>query len=267
MVLESLLNGIKERNFRGIAKQTEQLDPQIRQHLQEYLHSNLVINNKEEEELQELQDELYSASIKLKDLREKEEFIGTRLQAYQTKLKAIDDANNNDSTNNAKQEEHQKALEKIQNIHTAMKHNIKILESKMEKMEKRKLELQWHIEECQVVLDTAHQLERLETELAAEQATTTGTSGDVTDGSVVEMMDLRLEESSVNDGTIPVQTTISKKEEATNGKDDEDEEVGKIESDHDFEPNDNLVASTEEKEERISSDGLASRIAIADEQV
>ncbi|CAJ1959517.1 unnamed protein product [Cylindrotheca closterium] len=325
MVLQSLLKKIKERNFRGIAKQTEQLDSQTRQHLQEYLQ---VVPG-EKQELEDLEEELYDATVRLHDLQEKEEFIATRLKAYQTKLKQIangsedaypplgtteqgqisddddDDensssneqpaspsegiindneedhtANTNLNTNNAnapptpttttpptrmssaKQDEHKQALDKVQQVHKTMRDNIKELEKKIANMEKRKLELHWHLEECQVVLDTTKEIERIETELAAEQAVQ------------------RFDEDS-KDVTIPVDIKNNNSNSdvaaalATNEKQEEDEEFGQIEivdlqaaKNKDKEEDNNDDDTSAGGQERIQAeDPLASRIAITDEEL
>jgi len=85
MVLETLLKRIKERNHRGIVNQTEKLDPQTRQQLQEFLE---VVPG-EQKELEDLEEELWDASAKLNEMVEKEEFIGIRLKAYQNKLEEM----------------------------------------------------------------------------------------------------------------------------------------------------------------------------------
>jgi hypothetical protein len=211
MMLKTLLNRIKERNFRGIAKQTGLLDSQTRQHLQQFLEDV----PEEQQELDDLEEDLYKASIRLEELYEKEEFIGTRLIAYQKQLNklsisaadasltaesvAASSVSSNSETNpegeadlnadtnadaNAdattpaaaaaieqkqrtdKQQEHLKILKKIELAHGQMVSTIDTLKEKIETMERRKLVLQWHLEECQVVLKTAGDIEKQETELA-----------------------------------------------------------------------------------------------------
>lgn len=201
MVLKTFLTRIKERNFRGIAKQTERLDSQTRQHLQEFLEDV----PEEQQELEELEEELFQASLKLDELKEKEEFIGTRLTSYREQLTLKDDhddgtpaapplesaaaaASSESSSSHTgshhsaapdasdaaqqqqiKQQTHIKTLEKIELVHAQMIANMAALSEKIQKMERRKLELQWHLEECQVVLKTAEELEQQETELALEE--------------------------------------------------------------------------------------------------
>jgi hypothetical protein len=205
MVLKTLLNRIKERNFRGIAKQTELLDSQTRQNLQQFLEDV----PEEQQELEDLEEDIFKASIKLKELYEKEEFIGTRLSAYQGQLNQLASAadasltaesvaassvSSNSETNpeveadmnadtttaaaaaaiereqrTGKQQEHLNMLKKIELVHGQMVSAIDALKEKMETMERRKLELQWHLEECQVVLKKAEDIEKQETELALEE--------------------------------------------------------------------------------------------------
>eukprot|EP00980_Cylindrotheca_fusiformis_P029570 scaffold23518_cov65-Cylindrotheca_fusiformis.AAC.1 len=204
MGLKSLLNRIKERNHRGISKQTEQLDVQTRQHLQEFLEDV----PEEQQELEELEEELHQANIKLQAVQEKEEFIATRLKSYRKQLQQMpppmvqttttaedndEDAkeeeegqgNRNDNLTpphpaqqdqqqqqqqrqQRQQEKNLQALQKIETLHDEMVTTIRGLQKKVAKMERRKLQLQWHLEECQVVLNKTKDLDRQEMESAME---------------------------------------------------------------------------------------------------
>eukprot|EP00980_Cylindrotheca_fusiformis_P014831 scaffold4033_cov54-Cylindrotheca_fusiformis.AAC.1 len=209
MGLKSLLNRIKERNYRGISKQTEQLDVQTRQHLQEFLEDV----PEEQQELEELEEELHQANIKLQAVQEKEEFIATRLASYRKQLQQMPPApmvqttttaedndedakeeeeeegqgNRNDNINppppaaqqdqqqlqhqerqQRQQEKNLQALQKIETLHDEMVTTIRGLQKKVAKMERRKLQLQWHLEECQVVLNKTKDLDRQEMESAME---------------------------------------------------------------------------------------------------
>jgi hypothetical protein len=240
MVLKTLLNRIKERNFRGIAKQTELLDSQTRQNLQQFLEDV----PQEQQELKDLEEDLFKASIKLKELNEKEEFIGTRLSAYQEQLNRLASAadasliaesvvassvSSNSETNpesdadttpaaaaaaaieqeqrTGKQQEQLKMLKNIELVHGQMVTTIDALKVKIESMERRKLELQWHLEECQVVLKKTEDIEKQETELALE-----------------EVVGGRGNEDTSDTPTTDASTTV---EQSSKQQDDEvDEEIG-----------------------------------------
>jgi hypothetical protein len=181
MVLQSLLKSITQRNFRSFSKRTEKLDPQQRQNLQEFLDDL----PEEQQELRDIEGELKQAASKLHALERKERFIEIRLRSYQQKLKRIpppsstlsDVASSNDDEmeqdlnpppQSRKQEEHLELLNKVEESHRNMVSSISLLKARILTMEQRKLELQFHLEECQVVLDKAEELEKRDTELYLE---------------------------------------------------------------------------------------------------
>lgn len=165
MILK-LLNNIRQRQFNGMRKQTEKLDDQSRKHLQEFLQDV----PEEVEELHLLQQDMDKVRQNLEASKEKEAFVGKRLQAYRTQLahfqesKAEEDtvsstASGAASTSTAAYEKHMQALSQIEVSHKSLQRAIEVMEEKMEILEARQTELQHKIEECQVVYETTTALE------------------------------------------------------------------------------------------------------------
>ena len=174
-MLESLLQRIKERNHRGIAKQTEKLDVQQRQNLQEFLEDV----PEERLEMDLVEEEIAQAYENLFQMQEKVDFIGTRLRSYQRQLSLVpkDDNDDDDHEVDEKRKQNLAALQKVETIHKQMFGSMENLKERIRNMEKRKVQLQLHLEECQVVLEVTQNLDQEETRhdlTLAETATLPG---------------------------------------------------------------------------------------------
>lgn len=159
-MLRSLINNVKERHFRGMRRQTEKLDPQIRDNLREFLEDVPA----EVDDAQHLQTQLEEAQARLEKLVEKEAFMEKRIQSYRGQLHKfqVQQQTKGDAMTSEEQESQQKkyethvaTLHQIEASHKIMQRTIEVLEERIEMMEQRHLELRQMTEECQVVYEAA----------------------------------------------------------------------------------------------------------------
>jgi hypothetical protein len=199
MMFRTLIDNLKERHFRGMRRQTQQLDPQTRGSLREFLEDVPA----EVEDVSRLDADLDQAHAKLAQLLEKEAFVGKRLTSYRAQLQQYHEHHDNKETSSSttendstteketgeeggnedalsapeeftsnqqqqqqqQQENYEKHLHTLKQIelsHKTMQRGIEVLQERIELLEHRKAELQQMTDECAIVYQTAAELENLQ---------------------------------------------------------------------------------------------------------
>lgn len=233
MILKTLIDKMRDRHFRGMRTQTEQLDPQTRNNLREFLEDVPA----EMDDLKQLDAELDQAHEKLKHLLEKEAFVGKRLASYRVQLQkyhdkrekkegAAGDAAISPEQEQKEEEDYEKHLQMLQQIelsHQAMVRTIDVLQERIELMEHRQFDLHQMTAECNVVYQTADALQHLEPISLAQNTSELFDSVQVPP----EAAPSSPEETTEQDASVPPTTTDDDDDDEP--KSEADEEQGEVE--------------------------------------
>lgn len=204
-LVSSFVKKVQSKHWDKLKKRTQKLDPVEQENLLEFLEDHLPSSNGTgsavgiiesdstaastaagvdgdfegdsdcdsfvEDDYELLQCDLDRASIKLEALQSKRDFLQTRLQTYQEKIKAAEQRlhqnaedngteqdgdpefhNNRLMAMNEKIEGYKKSLKPIEDIYEGIEKELLSHQLKMESIQDRQLELKLKTEECRVVL-------------------------------------------------------------------------------------------------------------------
>mmetsp|Transcript_9387 Transcript_9387/g.15069 ORF Transcript_9387/g.15069 Transcript_9387/m.15069 type:complete len:305 (+) Transcript_9387:182-1096(+) len=173
-LLSSVLDTLQNRRWFSLRRKTQKLDTTARQQLQNFLQEQLLDEPDDDNTEEAAEADYVSLGRQLGKLyqqqdalREKRDFLKTRLTTYESKLQALQDSissKNGDHTGSIdkdgntrvlqdKLKQSSQALIPIQETIEKLELQLEQLETKIESTQKRHLDLKLKTEECHVVLE------------------------------------------------------------------------------------------------------------------